>query len=65
MKPARRGAARVSEGGIGHHPEWLLACEAGQPMTCPFRYSGPPTESNLLGNLASRPGKRLEWARPV
>jgi predicted dehydrogenase len=46
---------------VGHHAEWLLACKTGKPTTCPFTYSGPLTESNLLGNVAYRLGKKLEW----
>jgi predicted dehydrogenase len=46
---------------IGHHAEWLAACKTGGPTTCPFDYSGALTEANLLGNVAYRVGKRLEW----
>jgi predicted dehydrogenase len=46
---------------IGHHAEWLRACKTGAPTTCPFSYSGLLTESNHLGNIAYRVGKRLEW----
>jgi len=46
---------------IGHHAEWLHACKTGAATTCPFRYSGLLTESNHLGNIAYRAGKRLEW----
>lgn len=46
----------------GHHKEWLLACRGeGQAMSH-FGYSGPLTETVLLGVLAQRtPGKRLDW----
>lgn len=46
---------------IGHHKEWLEACKTGSPTTCPFSYSGLLTESNHLGNVAYRLGKRIEW----
>ncbi len=46
---------------IGHHAEWLLACKTGSPTTCNFDYAGPLTEAVLLGNVAYRTGKRLEW----
>ena len=46
---------------IGHHAEWLRACKTGAATTCPFSYSGLLTESNHLGNIAYRVGKRLEW----
>ncbi len=46
---------------IGHQAEWLAACKTGSPTTCPFSYSGLLTESNHLGNVAYRLGKRIEW----
>ena len=46
---------------IGHHREWLRACKTGQPTTCNFGYSGPLSEAALLGNVAYRAGKKLEW----
>jgi predicted dehydrogenase len=46
---------------VGHHAEWIAACKTGAPTTCPFGYSGLLTESNQLGNVAYRVGKKLEW----
>lgn len=46
---------------LGHHEEWLHACQTGAPTTCHFGYSGPLTEANHLGNVAYRSGKRIEW----
>ena len=46
---------------VGHHQEWIAACKNGTPTTCHFDYSGTLTESNLLGNVAYRVGKKLEW----
>jgi predicted dehydrogenase len=46
---------------LGHHQEWIQACKTGGPTTCPFDYSGALTESNILGNVAYRLGRRLEW----
>jgi predicted dehydrogenase len=46
---------------IGHHAEWLAACKTGKPTTCPFSYSGPLTEANLLGIVAYRTGKKIDW----
>ena len=46
---------------IGHHAEWIKACKEGTPTTCNFDYSGALTESVLLGNVAFRTGKKLEW----
>jgi len=46
---------------IGHHTEWIEACKTGGPTTCHFDYSGPLTEAALLGNVAYRVGRKLEW----
>jgi hypothetical protein len=46
---------------IGHHQEWIQGCKTGGTTTCPFDYSGPLTESALLGNVAYRVGQKLEW----
>jgi predicted dehydrogenase len=46
---------------IGHHKEWVNAIRNGGPTTCNFDYSGTLTEAALLGNVAYRVGKRLEW----
>jgi predicted dehydrogenase len=46
---------------IGHHREWLNAIKTGQPTTCNFNYGGALSEAVLLGNVAYRCGKELEW----
>jgi predicted dehydrogenase len=46
---------------IGHHAEWIAACKDGSPTTCNFDYSGALTEAVLLGNVAYRLGKQIEW----
>jgi predicted dehydrogenase len=46
---------------IGHHAEWIKACKDGSATTCNFDYSGALTESVLLGNVAFRTGKTLQW----
>lgn len=46
---------------IGHHAEWVRACKTGAPTTCHFGYSGPLVESNLVGILAYRLGKKIDW----
>jgi len=45
----------------GHHQEWIAACKTGSPTTCNFDYSGAVTETVLLGNVAYRVGRKLEW----
>lgn len=46
---------------IGHHKEWLEAIKTGGLTTCDFDYAGALTETVLLGNVAYRVGRRLEW----
>ena len=46
---------------LGHHGEWIHACKTGEPTTCNFDYSGLLIENNLLGNVAYRVGKKLQW----
>ena len=45
----------------GHHRDWLDACKGkGDPSTH-FEYSGPLSEFVLMGNVAIRAGKKLEF----
>ena len=46
---------------IGHHKEWVEAIRNGGPTTCNFDYSGALTEAALLGNVAYRTGRRIQW----
>lgn len=46
---------------IGHHKEWLEAIKTGGRTTCNFDYAGALTEAVLLGTVAYRSGKRVEW----
>lgn len=48
---------------IGHHAEWIKACKEGElkQALCNFDYAGPLTETVLLGTVAYRTGKALEW----
>ena len=45
----------------GHYLEWIAACKGGPRALSNFDYSGPLTEMVLLGNVALRSGKRIEW----
>ena len=46
---------------IGHHAEWIRASKQGGTTICDFTYSGPLTETVLLGNVAFRSGKAFAW----
>jgi predicted dehydrogenase len=46
---------------IGHHAEWIQACKTGNPTGSNFVYAASLTEVVLLGNVAYRSGKKLEW----
>ena len=46
----------------GHYAEWINAIKGGPaPLSNFVDYSGPLTETVLLGNIALRAGKRIEW----
>ncbi|HZQ47202.1 MAG TPA: Gfo/Idh/MocA family oxidoreductase [Verrucomicrobiae bacterium] len=46
---------------IGHYEEWMQACRTGSPTSCNFDYSGALSEAVLLGNVAYRTGRKIEW----
>jgi hypothetical protein len=49
-------------GSYGDHLEsWLKACREGTPTASNFRFAAAVTEVALLGSIALRHGKRLEW----
>ncbi|MEN6424742.1 MAG: Gfo/Idh/MocA family oxidoreductase [Phycisphaerales bacterium] len=47
----------------GHYEEWIQACKDGKPQDAKsgFWYAGPFVEALLVGNLAVRLQKRVEW----
>jgi predicted dehydrogenase len=45
----------------GHHADWLQACKGGTPACSNFDYGAPLCELTLLGNVALRAGRRIEW----
>ncbi len=48
-----------------HEQNWIDACKGGVPACSNFDYSGPLTETVVMGNLAIRfPGQKLEWDGP-
>jgi hypothetical protein len=45
-----------------HHDEWIQAAKGGPPAFCAFEtFASQLTEVMLVGNLALRTGKRIEW----
>jgi hypothetical protein len=51
------------EGGVeGHEKDWINACKGGPAASSNFDYSGPFTETVVMGNLAVlNPDKVLLW----
>ncbi len=41
--------------------EWMEACKGGAKPLSSFEYCGPLTKMVLLGNLAVRLGKKIDW----
>ncbi|HUS34485.1 MAG TPA: gfo/Idh/MocA family oxidoreductase, partial [Verrucomicrobiae bacterium] len=44
-----------------HHIEWIRACKGGPKTESNFEYAARLTEGLLVGYLAQRTGKRIEW----
>jgi predicted dehydrogenase len=55
---------QILERSPGHYQEWIEAASGNKPTDFTqsnFAYAGPMTETILLGNVAVRMGRRLEW----
>lgn len=55
---------QLMERSEGHYLEWFAAAAGEKPIDHPkssFAYAGPFSETVLLGNVALRVGRRLEW----
>jgi predicted dehydrogenase len=53
---------RIPLGTDGHEQDWIRACKGGKPASSNFEYSGPLSETVLMGNLAVRfPDRELLW----
>jgi len=46
---------------VDHYKEWIAGCEVGLPTKSNFDYASRLAETVLLGNVALRLGKRIEW----
>ena len=44
-----------------HAASWLKACRLGTPTASNFQFAARVTEVALLGSIALRHGKKLEW----
>jgi hypothetical protein len=44
-----------------HYTQWTGEIIGRGHTSCPFAYSGPLTETVLLGNVAYRTGQKIEW----
>jgi hypothetical protein len=52
------------DGDKRHHLEWIAACKGGKPGYSDFDIAAYLTEIILLGCVALRVGKKLEWDGP-
>jgi predicted dehydrogenase len=62
--PPRPKLPRNGKGDLGMKLEWIEAIKGGLPALSNFNYAGMLTETILLGNVAMRAGKLLEWDGP-
>ena len=59
--PTSSGPNKAFQNQRGHYREWIDACKGNGETLCNFDYSGSLIEHNLLGNVAHRAGKKLNW----
>jgi len=57
FKPPAPTLPRTEE----HHMEWVKACKGGPATQAPFTYASKLTEGLLVGQLALRTGKKIDW----
>jgi hypothetical protein len=50
---------------IGHYKEWTQACKTGSPTNCNFDFGSRMTEIALLGKMAARAARPLEYDAAV
>lgn len=62
MREYTQPAKTLKRIGVSIEQNWIDACKGGDAACSNFDYSGPFTETVVMGNLAIRlPGERLEW----
>jgi hypothetical protein len=57
FQPPAKTLRRVAD----HYGEWTRACKTGVPTACPLEFGCEMTEMALLGALALRTNRMLEW----
>ena len=57
----KRPAPSLPRANNNPYQEWILACNGGPKCLSNFDYAVPLTEFVLLGNVALRTGKKIEW----
>jgi hypothetical protein len=63
-EPPKPWLPRNNKGDGGMKAEWAAAIKGGAPAMSNFDYAGMLTEFILLGNVAARTGKKIEWDGP-
>jgi hypothetical protein len=48
-----------------HYGQWTQACKTGARTACPLEFGCEMTETALLGTLALRVGRLIEWDAPA
>jgi len=64
MQEYKRPEPSLPRINMSHEQDWVRACKGGVAACSNFDYSGPLTETVVMGNLALRPevlGKKLLW----
>lgn len=61
LRSAAAKPAPVLKRSNGHHRDWIDACKGGAPASSHFGYGAQLTEISLLGVLALRMGKPIQW----
>jgi len=61
FKDYRRPAPSIPRAANNPYQEWIAACKGGANCLSNFEYAVPLTEFVLLGNVALRAGRKIEW----
>ncbi len=61
MKEVKLPEKTLPRVNASHEQDWVRACKSGQPAGADFAFSGPLTETCLLGNIAKRVDARIDW----